>query len=180
MTAPATTLDVPAGSFQALLESAWNGALRWAWRLTGDEADAEDLRQDAALRALKGWGTFRQESNFTAWFNQIILNCHRDAIRRSGRRPATVIIAEDALDLEPLTGKEPDPAERTIGRIRYEEVRDALGRLPAAFRDAAVLYYLEDRPYHEIARALDCPVGTVRSRLSRARALLQLDLADVA
>jgi DNA-directed RNA polymerase specialized sigma24 family protein len=51
MIAPATTLDMPAGSFQALLESAWNGALRWARRLTGDEADAEDLRQDAALRA---------------------------------------------------------------------------------------------------------------------------------
>ncbi len=60
--------------------------------------------------------------------------------------------------------------------MRFEELRRALARLPDAFRRAAVLFYLEDFPYRDIARILGCPVGTIRSRLSRARSLLRQDL----
>ena len=177
MTAPTTTLTMETPTFQHLLESVWSGALRWASRLTGNLADAEDLRQNAALRALKGFRTFRQGSNFKAWFNRIILNCHRDALRRYSRRPSTVTIAEEVLDPELLAGRALDPAEAAFARMRSDELRAALGRLPAAFREAASLYYLEDRPYQDIAQLLGRPTGTVRSRLNRARGLLQRELA---
>ena len=176
MTAPTATLAAGAPTFHQLLESAWSGALRWASRLTGNLADAEDLRQDAALRALKGFRTFRQGSNFKAWFNRIILNCHRDTVRRYSRRPPTITIVEELLDPELLARKGLGPDEAAFDRMRFEELRRALARLPDAFRRAAVLFYLEDFPYRDIARILGCPVGTIRSRLSRARSLLRQDL----
>ncbi len=169
MTAPRTVVP-----FDELLEAAWTGAFRSACRLTGgDETEAQDLRQDAALRAFRGFRTFRSGSNFGAWFRQIMLNCHRDSYRRRLRRP--LAYAGDAAALDVLARGQPvqDQEAREIGRLTAQRIRAALKRLPEPFRDTARLRYVEDLSYQEVAATLACPLGTIRSRLNRARRMLR-------
>lgn len=162
-------------------------AYGYALRLTRNAADAEDLVQDATLHALRGFGTFMPGSNFKAWFFRVLTNCHRMTWRARMRRLWTVS-AGDAPELYlyaqygatglPVEGD--DPAGEVIGRLTQEAVLEAIRRLPADYREAAALYFTEDFSYEEIAEVLNIPVGTVRSRLHRARRLLQRALWRVA
>lgn len=155
------------------LEASWTRAFRWACCLTGDETQAQDLRQDAALRAIRGYRTFRSGGNFGAWFRQIMVNCHRDAYRRRRRRP--LAFAGDAATVELLAPRESsgDQEAHELRRLTVQQVRAEVDRLPEPFRHTAQMHYLEDRTYPEIAQLLGCPIGTVRSRLNRSRHLLQ-------
>lgn len=158
-------------------------AYRIAVNLVGDRADAEDVVQEAALQALRGYGQFEPGTNFRAWFYRIVTNCAYGRHRQRARRPQTVEF--DAVpDLYLYTMMQragsyadtADPAAAVLGKMTVDEVMSAIQALPDEYRGAAVLYFVEDMTYEEIAAALDCPVGTVRSRLHRGRKLLQLAL----
>ncbi|MGI9625571.1 MAG: sigma-70 family RNA polymerase sigma factor [Longimicrobiales bacterium] len=176
------------GEFQSLLEPVLDSAFGMAMSYTGgSEADAEDLVQDSALKAFKGFASFERGTNFKAWFFRILMNTAVSRFRTTKRRPTEVDIDDAAA--APLLRQAAqrgidvsgsDPAKAFVERIRLDSIHEAIGALPPEFRQACVLYFLEEFTYPEIAEVLDIPVGTVRSRLHRARKVLQRRLLDAA
>ncbi|HEY7635405.1 MAG TPA: sigma-70 family RNA polymerase sigma factor [Gemmatimonadales bacterium] len=175
------------GEFEALLAPVLPMAYGTAVRLTRDRTEAEDLVQDAALLAFRGFASFEQGTNFKAWFFRILTNAFYSRHRREKHERANV----STEDLEPLylynrTGeaglhsREPDPASALLDRLDSEQVAEALDRLPGEYRVVASLYFIEDFSYQQIADVVGCPVGTVRSRLHRGRRMLQRSLWQVA
>lgn len=154
--------------------------------MTRNAADAEDLVQEAVLRALRGFDGFRPGTNFRAWFFRILTNSFYSRYRKHRHEEGNVAL-EDApvlyvfqqtahMTFEPGA----DPVASTIGRLDSEQVGKALEELPDEFRMVATLYFLDDLSYEEIADAVGVPIGTVRSRLHRSRRLLQKRLWEVA
>ena len=183
MTSPESNQD-----FQALLEPVLDPAFGMALSYTGGrEADAEDLVQEAALKAFRGFHSFERGTNFKAWFFRILMNTAVSRYRKTSRRPLEVDI-EDASPAPLLKEAKArgldvsgsDPARTFIERIRLESIHEAIAELPEEFRQVCVLYFLEEFTYPEIAEVLEIPVGTVRSRLHRARKALQRRLLDIA
>jgi RNA polymerase sigma-70 factor (ECF subfamily) len=174
-------------SLDALLDPVLDAAYGLALRLTRDRADAEDLVQDAVLQALKGFGTFDQQLPFKPWFFRVLVNCYRGRHRKSTREVATLPL-EDASELYLFErtaglgwhGGPDDPAVTFMDRMTAEAVGAALDALPESYRVVAVLYFYQDLSYAAIAEQLGIPVGTVRSRLHRARAMLQRRLWQIA
>lgn len=148
------------------LDAAYNLA-RW---LTRDAHDAEDVVQEACLRALRYMKSF-EGGDARPWFLTIVRNAFYDWIARN--RPAEVV-QDDGAILDAV--EDPAAIDPQCQAIRNAEMRglaDAVAALPLQFREALVLRELEGLSYKEIARVADVPVGTVMSRLARARALLQ-------
>jgi RNA polymerase sigma-70 factor, ECF subfamily len=143
--------------------------------------------QDAAVQAYRAFGSFSPGTNFRAWFLRIQTNLLLHSLRKKKRSPQLADL-EDAPELylytqvhrSGLAGDAADPAHRVLGKMDTEQVNEAIAALPDEFRVAAALYFIEDLPYQEIAEILECPVGTVRSRLHRGRKLLQKALWRVA
>jgi RNA polymerase sigma-70 factor (ECF subfamily) len=158
-----------------------------AMRFCHNQADAEDLVQEAAFLAYRGFNSFETGSNFKAWFLKILTNCYFSKRRREKSRPVTSDL-DDTPDLYiyaragqagfPTQG--PDPAAQLLDALGTERIAAAMSRLPEDYRVVSTLYFMEDLSYEEIAQALECPVGTVRSRLHRGRKMLQKALWQVA
>jgi RNA polymerase sigma-70 factor (ECF subfamily) len=180
-------LQAPQATFESLFSSVAQGAYGIAMRLTRNKADAEDLLQDAALSAHRGFDSFTPGSNFRAWFFKILINCYYSKRRKEKSRPVTSDL-DDTPDLYlyarsgqagfPTQG--PDPAAQLLDKLGTERIIGAINRLPEDYRVVSTLYFMEDLSYEEIARALECPVGTVRSRLHRGRKMLQKALWEIA
>jgi RNA polymerase sigma-70 factor, ECF subfamily len=173
--------------FELALTAILSSAYGYAFRLTRNRADAEDLVQEAALLACRGRAGFEVGTNFKAWFFRIVTTCFWGKHRQESRRPTTIDF-DDAPALQlyqrsveaglPLDGA--NPAEALFNRIGEERVAEALSTLPAEFEVVCTLYFMEDFAYQEIADVLSVPVGTVRSRLHRGRKMLQKALWHVA
>jgi RNA polymerase sigma-70 factor (ECF subfamily) len=147
------------------LDAGYNLA-RW---LTRDVADAEDVVQDAALRALRYAGSL-DGGSARSWFLTIVRHAFYDWRKRN--RPAELVDDEGAIE----SAVDPDAIDPETACLRAAQTRalaDAIEGLPLPFREVLVLRELEDLSYKEIARVADIPVGTVMSRLARARGLLQ-------
>lgn len=142
-----------------------------AYRLTGNDADAQDLVQEVLLRVRRGLATYRPGS-LEAWLSRITTNAFLDEKRRQRRRPT------DPLPEEPdrvLVGG--DDVETALARTTLpDDVQDALRRLPEEYRVAVVLCDVVGLPYEEIAAQVGVPVGTVRSRIHRGRLALRRSL----
>lgn len=169
-------------AFEDLLVGVLDQAYGTALRLTGSVPEAEDLVQEAALLAQRGFPGFRPGSNFRAWFYRILLNRFYSDHRRRRRAPPVV-----SLDAKPegehhasVRQALADPASDLLDRLDADLIDRALDALPDDYRAAAVLYFMQDMPYQEIAEVLDVPLGTVRSRLHRARRQLQRSLLSLA
>jgi RNA polymerase sigma-70 factor, ECF subfamily len=181
------SLEAAAPSFESLFEAVFGTAYGVAMRLCRNQADAEDLVQDAALLAHRAFASFMPGTNFRAWFLKILTNCYYSRRRREKSRPVTSDL-DDTPDLYiyarageagfPTQG--PDPAAQLLDALGTERVVEAIQRLPDEYRVVSTLYFMEDLSYEEIARALECPVGTVRSRLHRGRKMLQKALWQIA
>lgn len=177
--------DSNQSEFEALFEPIAAVAYRVAYNLVRNAEDAMDLVQDAAVLAFKAFDTFQRGSNFRAWFLRIMTNRFLKTKAKKSINTVSIDEAEDVFlyrrsQEAGLTGNSDDPARLVLDRIEVETVQDAMDRLPDEFREAAVLYFLNDFSYDEIASVLDVPVGTVRSRLHRGRKLLQKSLWDIA
>ena len=176
-----------AASFESLFSPLANTAFGVAVRFTGNRADAEDLIQEAALLAFRAFDSFELGTNFKAWFFKILTNCYFSKRRRDKSRPVTSDL-DDTPDLYlyarsaetgfPTAG--PDPAAQLLDKLGTERVAAAIARLPEEYRVVSTLYFMEDFSYEEIGRVLQCPIGTVRSRLHRGRKMLQKSLWQVA
>lgn len=143
---------------------------RVALRLTGNPAAAEDLVQDTMLKAIRGWSSFRPGSNARAWLVTILRNQFINGWRKTSRGPTQVDL--DAIP-ELSDTAVPDPEGAFFADLLDDDIVRALADLPDDFRDVVVLSDLEGLPYAEVAESLDIPVGTVKSRLFRARRILQ-------
>ena len=139
-------------------------------RILGRRADADDATQHALIAIVRGLGAFDGRSTFSTWAYRIATNAALDELRRRRRRP------QPRLDLTDVTGRtlEPDHrAERALVAFENREViQRALADLPDDFRVAVVLRDVADLDYESFASILDVPIGTVRSRIARGRALL--------
>ena len=157
------------------LDALYNLA-RW---LVRDPAEAEDLVQETYVRALRGSHQFQPGTNLRAWLFQILRNTCFTQYKRKGREAETM--DPEALDAMGISAGGPgqsdhpfSPSDRTLSL----DLTAALGRLPEEYRAVVLLADLEDFTMPEIARIMGCPVGTVKSRLFRARAILKDLLRD--
>jgi RNA polymerase sigma-70 factor (ECF subfamily) len=153
--------------FEALalphLDSAYTLA-RW---LSRSPTDAEDIVQDAMLRAFRAFDGARADT-VRPWLMTIVRNCFHDHARRAGRLQPL-----DAGHAETLAFDGPDPEAEAGWTSEHRRLDRQLARLPAEFREALILREVEDMSYREIAEATGAPIGTVMSRLARARQLLK-------
>jgi len=146
-----------------------------AYRLTGNDDDSRDLVQEVLLRLHRGLATYRPGS-LEGWLSRITTNVFLDGVRRRQRRP-TDRLPEEADRAERVLPRT-KPAEETFQDATLSaDVQRALDGLPVEFRAAVVLCDVAGLPYQEIATSLGVPVGTVRSRIHRGRALLREVLA---
>lgn len=181
------TQEQVAKEFDGLLAPVLDVTYGTAYHLTRCHEDAEDLVQDAAVQAFRAFQTFQQGTNFKAWFFKIMLNCFRSRYRKRKREPE-ITTMEDAPDLylyiqtakAGLHQQSSNPAALIISKMSEEQIQRAIDALPEEYRLVCVLYFMEETPYQEIANMLDCPLGTVRSRLHRGRKLLQKALWQIA
>jgi len=156
-----------------------------ARRLSCNEADAEDLVAETVLRAWRALDTLESEAAFRAWIFRILNNTFISELRRAGARPQL-----ESMDFDDASDEVPDfsifeqmhqpfllwfssPEQEFLDKLLREDLDRALGTLPEHYRIVVVLSDLEDFNYGEIADALEIPIGTVRSRLARARGALQ-------
>jgi RNA polymerase sigma-70 factor (ECF subfamily) len=145
-----------------------------AYRLTGNDADAQDLVQEVLLRVRRGLVTYRPGS-LEGWLSRITTNAFLDDVRRRRRRP-TVSLPEDADRVLVDAGADPDVVLASTSLSA--DIQAALRTLPEDFRVAVVLCDVVGLQYDEIAEDLGVPIGTVRSRIHRGRALLRKALTS--
>jgi RNA polymerase sigma-70 factor (ECF subfamily) len=155
--------------FEALalphLDAAYNLA-RW---LSRSPADADDIVQDAMLRAFRAFDGFRGE-NIRPWLLTIVRNCWRSRVadpRTRGHAP----LPDD--DDHPLPDDGPDPEAQALRASESRRLHAVIAALPQDFREVLILREIEDMSYREIAEATGAPIGTVMSRLARARTMLK-------
>ncbi|HUI10628.1 MAG TPA: sigma-70 family RNA polymerase sigma factor [Bacteroidota bacterium] len=158
-------------SFSLLVDRHRDRAMTLAVRLVGDRLEAEEVVQDAFLRAFRALDGFRGDSRFSTWFYRILYNACMTRLRVSPRPPMEELPADG--DRLPGLSDEPGLDER----LETEEMRDILleemGRLPAAYSTALTLLYVQELRYEEIADVLRIPLGTVKTNIFRGRDLLR-------
>jgi len=164
---------MPAQTFEATVAPHLDAAFNYARWLARNDADAEDLVQDASLRAWRFVGSLRSE-DARAWFLTIVRNTWFDRFGRA--TPAPTVAFDEARD--DRSDGTPDPEARVIAREASDRVQQAIAALPADFREVLVLREFEDLSYKEIAAVVGIPIGTVMSRLARARAALKARYLD--
>lgn len=164
--------------FEALLELHYRRVFALAYRIVGNRDDAADVTQDTFLRVYRALPRLRHDGASSAWVYRIAVNVAVDGCRRK-RRSAHVILAcdqghADGEATEPaLRDAVVDPAEVAEHNEHLDQIRSAIDNLPAPYRLVVRLHHLEGMRIADIARRLGVPAGTVKSRLSRARAALR-------
>ena len=161
------------GSFEELAMPHFAQLYNFACWLTGDKTAAEDLVQEAMMKALRGFSSYKQGTNFHAWIYRILRNTFLTS--KTGLRVTASLDSDDDPPPEPSTLETPE----SILLVRYQQraIQSALESLPFHFREVILLCDMEEMTYQEISQALDVPVGTVMSRLSRARKAMRALLA---
>ncbi len=167
------------GEFMPHIDSMYN----FAYRLTFDEDDAKDLVQDTYMKAYRFINSFQEGTNAKAWLYRILKNSFINDYRKKSKQPAKV----DYQEVEQFYNSEDTVSNATVD-LRLEttkdmigdEISNALNSLAVDFRTVVILCDLEGFTYEEMAKILDIPIGTVRSRLHRARNLLREKLGTYA
>ncbi|MEP1097065.1 MAG: sigma-70 family RNA polymerase sigma factor [Cyclobacteriaceae bacterium] len=165
--------------FMPHIDSMYN----FAYRLTFDEDDSKDLVQDTYMKAFRFINSFQEGTNAKAWLYRILKNSFINDYRKKSKQPAKV----DYQEVEQYYNSEDTPKEMTVD-LRMEttkdmigdEISNALNSLAIDFRTVIILCDLEGFTYEEMAKILDIPIGTVRSRLHRARNILREKLGSYA
>lgn len=174
-------------AFGSLVAKYQDRIFNTVYRLCGNKSDAEELAQEAFLKALERIGQFRQQSQFYTWVFRIASNLAISHRRRSGRiRFHSMTAGEnsdggqaDALTAAVARKRTPGPEAAAMSADTQRRVLEALETLDDEFRLAVVLRDVEEMDYEQIADVMEVPVGTVKSRLHRARCLLKEKLADL-
>lgn len=159
-----------------------NFLYNFARHLTGNDEDANDLLQDTYLKAYRFWERYEKGTNIRAWLFRIMKNSFINKYRKNTKEPEVTDFNEIEEFYthveESLTDS--DLVKKLFGNLLEDEVQQALDSLPIDFKTVIILCDIEGFTYEEIAEFLDIPIGTVRSRLHRARKMLQVKLFEFA
>jgi RNA polymerase sigma-70 factor, ECF subfamily len=150
-----------------------DGLYSYALVLSRNRAEAEDLVQETCLRALRVMERLRPDSNVKSWLFTILRNIWLNELRQRRTAPEIVELASDEHSANRAVDVAKDPYAAYVSNVERERVRDAIQQLPVEFREIILLREYEELSYEEIAALLDCPPGTVMSRLARARSKLR-------
>jgi len=155
----------------------------YAYRMTNNQLDADDLVQETYLRAFRFFHKFERGTNCKAWLFRIMKNLYINNYRKAQKEPGKVDYEEvenffDSIRSEKIDSN--DLQQKVFSNLLDDELLTALNSLQDDFKTVVILCDLEGLSYEEIAEFLNCPVGTVRSRLHRGRKLLQMKLMDYA
>jgi RNA polymerase sigma-70 factor, ECF subfamily len=148
----------------------------YALRLTGNPEDARDLLQETFLKAFRFWDKFEKGTNCRAWLFRIMRNSYINRYRKAVKTPELVDYDEIKEFYNTIREQSTDPndlSERLFGQLLDDQVAAALTALPEEFRTVVILCDIENFTYEEAADFVDCPIGTIRSRLHRGRKLLR-------
>lgn len=159
------------GSFEELAMPLFDQLYNFAHWLAQNREEAEDLVQETYAKALKGFSSFRQGTNFRAWMYRILRNNFLTS--RTGLRATKTVPLDDEDDGVLVPSAPGTPESILMERSDQQLVRTALTELPVNFREILLLCEIEEMSYQEIAETLSIPIGTVMSRLSRARQALR-------
>jgi RNA polymerase sigma-70 factor (ECF subfamily) len=167
--------DRPAdtGPFEELAMPLFARLYNFAHWLTQDRAAAEDLVQETYMKALRGFSSFQQGTNFRAWMYKILRNTFLTS--QTGLKASVSLDSDDDQIMEPAAAETPESV--LLARAGQEAIQRALEALPMKFREIILLCDVEEMTYQEIGETLGIPAGTVMSRLSRARKAMRQSLA---
>lgn len=163
-----------AGDFEQLAMPLFDSLYGFAHWLAGNRTEAEDLVQETYVKALKGFSSYRQGTNFRAWIYRILHNTFLTS--RSGLAAKMTSALEDDPDPDSVHATSINPETMLLQKEALERMVEALAALPVAHREIILLCDMEELSYREAADILSVPMGTVMSRLSRARRCLRRTL----
>ena len=149
---------------QRLVDDHYLALYRYAYRLSGCAADADDLTQEAFCKAQANFAQLRDAGRAKAWLFSILRNAYLHRVRAD--RQQRCVALDDVGDV-------PEPLPEPLPEIDLQRLQLALNDLPEVFRTPVILFYFEDFSYRDIAEQMDLPLGTVMSRLARAKAYLR-------
>lgn len=160
-------------AFDALIRKHEKRAYQYAFRLTSNPEEAADIVADAFVRVYTAMKNFKGQSAFTTWLYRILTNCFLDARKKERSRPAvsleSTLMTDDGEMERQVVDDSPSPGDVSEKNERERIMQDAVALLPEYQKAMIVMYHAEMLSYEEIAAALDLPIGTVKSRLNRAR-----------
>ncbi len=159
------------GTYAELIKRHYNRCFRRAHAILSEPADAEDAVQDALVRALLKLDQLENPESFGGWLDRIVVSCCVSKVRRV--HPELLDMADYEATLERLQDEHNDPESEAIAKEREEAVMAAINELPEKYRDPIRLFHLRGQSYKNIAEALNLPLGTVQSLISRARDKLE-------
>lgn len=160
------------GAFDLLVRKYQHRILNLITRYVHDPSEAQDVAQEAFIKAYRALGNFRGDSAFYTWLYRIAINTAKNFLVAQGRRPpGSDIDAQDAeqYDVESRLKERDTPEHELLKNELESTVFEAIGELPEDLRTAITLREMEGMSYEDIATAMECPIGTVRSRIFRAR-----------
>jgi len=172
--ASSAQVDQPLAGFEELAMPLFDSLYNFARWLVRDQNDAEDLVQETYLKALRGFGSFQPGTNFRAWIYRILKNTFLSSRSTVERRMTVAMDEEEDSPVLPTTVSTPEAL--LIERSSNDAVQCAIEQLPVIFREVILLCDVEDASYREIAEILSIPIGTVMSRLARARKVVRESL----
>jgi RNA polymerase sigma-70 factor, ECF subfamily len=171
---------IGAGQTHAMGIEYLDGLYSYAMVLTRNHAEAEDLVQETYIRAMQAMRKLRADSNIKGWLFTILKNIWFNQLRKRRNGPQMIEVDSGDGVADNIAEPSKNSLDLYVSKLEAEQVRAAIQELPVEFREIILLREYEDLSYREIASILHCPLGTVMSRLGRARARLRTLLAGVA
>lgn len=166
-----------AQAFDTLVRMYQNKIINIAYGMLQSREDAYDVAQEVFIKLYRKIGSFTGESALDTWLYRVTVNASLDALRKQGRRVRTVPLEAQSEDDEtyelPVADSRSSPEEAALAQERRREITDAISRLSEKYRSVLILREFEDLDYEQIAKVLGISVGTVKSRLNRAREKLR-------
>ena len=169
--------DQPLPTFEQLAMPLFDSLYNFARWLTRDSSDAEDLVQDTYLKAFRGFAAFQPGTNFRAWIFTILRNTFLSSRSNLEQRMTVEMVADEDCSAIPATSSTPESV--LIGHSSIHAVWSAIEQLSVPLREVILLCDVENASYREIAEILSIPIGTVMSRLARARKRVRASLSTV-
>lgn len=171
--------------YESLLQRCADKAYNFAYRLAGNDQDAQDLVQEAFARAFEHKDRYDPSRPFGAWVNRILYNVFLDGVRRYEKKHSVSIdmplstTNDQGTWADVLRGSDADPVTSLIRQEEEKMIHDALQKLPIHYRTAVILYDIEGLSYDDIVNIMGCPLGTVCSRIHKGRQLLKQALVNM-